>query len=81
MVVGNNELTTTKNAGEQLAISIAMWMWRYYVGRISQWSMSRASFEATGYRHQASACTASPRRPPWSTNSLKHHKTLTKNNF
>ena len=27
MLVGNNELATAKNAGEFLAILIAMWMW------------------------------------------------------
>ena len=31
MFVGNNELATTKNAGESLAISIAMRMQRYDV--------------------------------------------------
>jgi hypothetical protein len=35
MVVGNNELTTTKNGGELLAISIAMQMWRYDAGHIA----------------------------------------------
>ena len=37
MVVGNNESTTTKNAGELLAISIAMMrMRRYEADRIAQ---------------------------------------------
>jgi hypothetical protein len=34
MLVGNNESATTTNAGESLAILIAMRMRRYYVGRI-----------------------------------------------
>ncbi len=81
MVVGDNELMTTKNAMELLSISIAMRMRRYDAGRIARWSTSGASLEATGCRHWASACAVSPRRPPWSTNSLKQHKTLTKHNF
>ncbi len=81
MVVGNNELTTTKNADESLAISMAMAMQRYDEGHIAQWSTSRASLEATGCRHRASACAVLPRRPPWSTISNKTHKTLTKHNF
>jgi hypothetical protein len=36
MLVGNNESATTTNAGESLAISIAMRMlWRYDAGRIA----------------------------------------------
>ena len=41
MVVGNNESTTTKNADESLAISMAMAMQRYDVRRIAQWNTSR----------------------------------------
>jgi hypothetical protein len=41
MVVGNNESTTTKNADELLAISMAMVMQRYDAGRIARWSTSR----------------------------------------
>jgi len=81
MVVGNNESTTTKNADKSLAISMAMAMQRYHAGHIAQWSTSRASLEATGCRHQASACAVSPRRPPWLTILNKTHKTLTKHNF
>jgi hypothetical protein len=81
MVVGNNESMATKNAGELLVILIAMRMRRYGVGRINQWSTSRASFEATGCCHWSRACVASPRRLPWSTNLLKQHKTLTKHNL
>ncbi len=69
MEVGNNKLVTTKNAGESLAISLAMWMQWYDAGHITQWSMSRASLGATGCRHRASACAVLTRRPPWSTNS------------
>ena len=36
MLVGNNELATTKKAGESLAISITMRMWRYNAGRITR---------------------------------------------
>jgi hypothetical protein len=35
MVVGDNELTATKNAGKSVAISIAMTNQRYDAGRIS----------------------------------------------
>jgi len=35
MLVGNNESVTTKNAGELLVISIAMWMWRCDAGLIA----------------------------------------------
>ena len=81
MVVGDNNSTATKNAGESMEISIAMAMQWYNAGRIAQWITSGASLEATGCRHRASACAVSPRRPPWSTNSNKTHKTLTKHNF
>ena len=36
MVVGNNEFTATKNAGESMAISIAIAMQRYDAGCITQ---------------------------------------------
>ena len=81
MVVGDSESTATKNAGKSMAISMAMAMQRYDAGRIARESISRASLEATGCLHRASACTVSPRRPPWSKNSNKTHKTLTKHNF
>ncbi len=81
MVVGNKESTATKNADESLAILMAMAMQRYDARCIARWSTSRASLEATGYRHWASACVVSPQRPPWSTISNKTHKTLTKPNF
>ena len=35
MVVGDNELTATKNAGDLMAISIAMAMQRYNVRHIA----------------------------------------------
>jgi hypothetical protein len=81
MVVANNELTATKNADELLAISMAMAMQRYDTRRIAQWSTSRASLEATGRRHWASACAVLPRRPPWSAILNKAHKILTTLNF
>jgi hypothetical protein len=79
--VGDNEIGDNKNEGKSLAILIAMAMQRYNVGHIAQWSTSMASLEATECHHRASACAVLPRRPPWSTNSLKQHKTLTKHNF
>jgi len=79
--MGNNESTTTKNAGKLLAILIAMRMWQYDAGRIARWSTSRDSLEATGCRHWSIACAVLPRRPPWSTNLNETHKTLTKHNF
>jgi hypothetical protein len=81
MVVGDNKSTATKNAGESMAISIAMAMQWYGAVRIAQWITSGASLEATGCSHRVSACVVLPRRPPWSTNLLKKHKTLTKNYF
>jgi hypothetical protein len=81
MVVGDTKSTATKNAGESMAISIAMAMQWYDAGRIARWITSGASLEATGCSHRASDCAVSPRQPPWSTNLLKQHKTLTKNYF
>ena len=81
MVVANNEIGDNKNAGKSTTISMAMAMQGYNAGRITRWGTSRASLEATGCRHRASACAVSPQRPPWSTNSNKTHKTLTKHNF
>jgi hypothetical protein len=79
--VGDNEIGDDKNEGKSLANSIAMQTRRYDAGHIAQWSTSRASLEATECHHRASACAVLPRRPPWSTNLLKQHKTLTKHNF
>jgi hypothetical protein len=79
MVVGNNESTTTKNADESLAISMAMAMQRYDARRIAEYI--QASLEATGRRHRASACVVSPRRLPWSTILNTTQETLTKHNF
>jgi len=45
---GQHESTTTKNADESLAISMAMAMQRDSAGHITRWSTSRASLEATG---------------------------------
>ena len=81
MVVGDNESTATKNAGKSLAILIAMAMQRCDVGRIAQWSTSRASLKATGCRHRSSACAVLPWRLSWLTNLNETHKTLTKHNF
>ena len=81
MVVANNKIEETKNAGKLTMISMAMTMQRYNTGHIAQWSTSRASLEATGCPHRVSACAVSPRRPSWSTNLNKTHKTLTKHDF
>ena len=68
MSVGDNESTATKNAVESMAISIAMAMQRYDAGHTARWSTSRASLEASGCRHRASACAVSSQRPPRSSN-------------
>jgi hypothetical protein len=81
MEVGKNKSTATNNADESMVISIAMAMQWYDAGRIARWSTSRASLEAIGCSHWASACAVLLRQRPWSTNSLKQHKTLTKNYF
>jgi hypothetical protein len=81
MVVGNNELTTTKNADELLAILMAMVMQQYDTRSIALMEHIQASLEATGRRHRASACVILPRQPPWSMIPNKTHKTLTKHNF
>jgi hypothetical protein len=81
MVVANNEIDETESAGKLTMILVAMVMQRYDVMRIAQWSISRASIEATGCHHQPSARIISPRRLPWSRNSNETHKTLTKHNF
>jgi hypothetical protein len=75
MIVGDNESTATKNAGEWMDTSIAMTMQWYDAGPISRWSTSRASLEATGCCHRLSARIVSPRWPPWSKNSNQTHKT------
>ena len=74
MVVGNNKSTATKNAGELMAISIAMATQRYNAGHIARWSTSRASLDATGCRHWSSACAVSPQRPPWSAILVENTK-------
>ena len=81
MVVANNEIDETKNAGTSTAISMAMAMQPYDAGRIARWSTSRDSLEASGCRHRASACAVLPRWPPWLTNLNKTHTKLTKHNF
>ncbi len=81
MVAGDNESTAPNNAGESMAISIAMAMQRYDKWHITQWSTSRASLKATGCRHWLSAWAISPWRPPGSKNLNQKHKTLTKHKF
>ncbi len=60
MVVANNEIDETQNAGKLTTISMAMVMQRYNAGRIARWSTSRASLKATGCRHWVSACAELP---------------------
>jgi len=81
MVVANNEIDETKNAGKSTTISMAMAMQQYDAGLIAQWSTSRASLKATRCRHWVSACSVLPRRWSKLTNSNNTHKTLTKQNF
>ena len=81
MVVANNKIDESKNAGKSTTISMTMAMQQYDEGHIAQWSTSRASLEATGSRHWVSACAVLPWRPSWSTNLNKTHKTLKKHNF
>ena len=73
MVMGNSKSATTQNAGESLAILIAIQMRWYDAGRIVHKSTSMASLGATGCCHRVSACAVSPRWPSWSTNLLKQH--------
>jgi len=57
---GQQQIDGNKNYGKSLAILIVMAMQRYNAGHITQWSTSRASFEATGCRHRV-MCPASYR--------------------
>jgi hypothetical protein len=41
MVVANNEIDATKNAGKSVAILMTMGMQRYDAGHIARWSTSR----------------------------------------
>jgi hypothetical protein len=60
MVVANNEIND-KNKCRQIAGNfIANQMWQYYAGHIAQWSISRASLEATECSHWAIACAILP---------------------
>ncbi len=60
MVVANNKIDETKNAGKLTTVSVAMAMQQYDAGHITRWSTSRASLEATECRHQASAWAIAP---------------------
>jgi hypothetical protein len=80
MVVANNEIDNDENAGKLPAISIANRRRRYDARRISQWSTSKALLEVTGIRHWVSACTLTPRWPPWlmiSNETQKHYQNTT----
>jgi hypothetical protein len=71
---GQQQINATKNAGELMTISIAMAMQRYNAGRITLWSTSGTSLEATGCRHRSSACAVLPQQPPWSTTLVENTK-------
>jgi len=73
-VSGQQQIDNNKKC-RQIAdgFMIAMQMRWYDVGRIAQWSTSRASLEATGCHHREKACAVLPRQPPWSTSLLKQH--------
>ena len=58
---------TEENTPTLLAISMAMQIRWYGAGRISQYSRSRATLDATGRRHRASTCPVLPLRTPWSS--------------
>ena len=51
MIVVNNKIDETKNAGKSRTISMAMVMQQYNVRRIARWSTSGASLKATGCDH------------------------------
>ena len=74
MLMGNNKSATTINAGKLLAILIAVQMPWCDAGRIARWSTSRASLDAAGCRHGASAHIALLRRLPWLTILVKNTK-------
>jgi hypothetical protein len=79
MVVANNKSTITKNTRQMLANLIAMQIRQCDMGRITQWSASVASCEATRCRHRASAHAVLPWQTPWST--ILEKITPTKHNF
>jgi hypothetical protein len=68
----------TNDAGKSLAVLMAMAIQQFNTMCIAGWSTSRATLEATRYRHQASACVVLPWRLPWSTISTANTKTLPK---
>ena len=53
MVVANNEIDETKNAGKLTTISVAMAMQRYDARRIARWRHPVASSEALVVPHRA----------------------------
>jgi hypothetical protein len=82
MVVADNEIDETKKCRQEINDNFDS----HSDAAIRRWAHCpmkhiQALLEATGCRHRASACVVLPRRPPWSTNLLKQHKTLTKHNF
>ena len=73
MVVCNNKLMATNNACKSPVISTAM--------RVCSPNGAHLGLHLKPLDAAIGACTLSPRRPPWSTNLLKTHKTLPKHNF
>jgi hypothetical protein len=53
--VGNNKSTTTKHAGESLAILIAMRVRRYDAGRIARWITS-SEFTGSNWMQPSGEC-------------------------
>jgi hypothetical protein len=75
MVVANNEIKETKNAGELTTIAMAMMPGQQYCAmRIARWSTPQASKGATVCRHWLSARITLPRWPPWLTILVKNTK-------
>ncbi len=81
VVLGMIKTTMTKNTSKSLLILITTRIWWYNAGHISQWGTYRASLEATGCHHRASACAVLPRRRSWLTILTANTKILTKHNF
>jgi len=57
--------TKEKHGPASQAILMTMRTRRYGAERITQYSRSRATLDASGCRHQASIRPVSPRRTPW----------------
>jgi hypothetical protein len=60
------KLMTEKHASALQAISMVMWIRQHGAKHITQLVRSRATLDATRYRHRVSISTVLPRQPPWS---------------